>query len=69
MSMRTESEIRAYIDGYNACFEQFCECLKSRSAIGAVREMELYHAAVNNVIIKEKNHEQSGRNRNQHLLV
>ena len=51
MNMRTESEIRAYVDGYNACFEQFCDCLKGRkSVVDSVRKMKLYHAAVNNVI-------------------
>lgn len=56
MNMRTESEIRAYIDGYNACFNQFCESLKGRkSVLDAVRKMKLYQAAVNNVVEKEKN--------------
>ena len=58
MNMRTESEIRAYIDGYNACFNQFCESLKCRkSVVDAVRKMKLYQVAVNNVVEKEPNHE------------
>lgn len=58
MNMRTESEIRAYIDGYNDCFNHFCESLKGRkSVVDAIRKMKLYQAAVNGVIEKEKNHE------------
>ena len=60
MNMRTESEIRAYIDGYNACFNQFCESLKGRKSVAdAIRKMKLYQAAVNNVVDKEKNHEEN----------
>lgn len=58
MNRRTEDEIKAYIDGYNDCFNQFCECFKGRkSLIDAIRKMKLYRAAVNGVIEKEKNHE------------
>ncbi len=58
MKMRTESEIRAYIDGYNACFNQFCESLKNRKSVAdAVRKMKLYQAAVNDVIEREKSHD------------
>lgn len=55
MTMRTEEEIKAYIEGYNACFKQFCEVLPhSRKYIGeAIEKMRLYVVAVNSAIDKE----------------
>lgn len=51
MNRRTEEQIRAYVDGYNNCFQQFCECLKDRkSVMDAVRKMRMYKDAVNNVV-------------------
>lgn len=51
MNMRTEEQIRAYVDGYNDCFQQFYECLKDRkSVMDAVRKMLMYKDAVNNVV-------------------
>lgn len=51
MTVRTESEIKAYVDGYNACYKDFRECLKSRkSLIDAIKKMEAYKAAVNGVV-------------------
>lgn len=51
MKKRTNEEIKAYVDGYNDCFEQFSECLKGRkSVVDAVRKMRLYREAVNNVV-------------------
>lgn len=55
MKKRTESEIRAYIDGYNASFEQFKNCLdmgliKNRKAAD---KMEIFVKAVNSIIEKE----------------
>ena len=51
MVVRTESEIKAYVEGWNACHKMFCECLKDRkSVIDAVRKMELYTTAVNGVM-------------------
>lgn len=48
---RTPDEIKAYIDGYNACFGHFTECLRNRkSVVDAVRKMEKYKAAVNGVV-------------------
>lgn len=55
MKQRTEAEIRAYVDGYNACFEQFTECLKGRkSLMDAVRKMHALKAAVNAVVEDEQ---------------
>ena len=54
MNRRTEDEIKAYIDGYNDCFNQFCECFKGRkSLIDAIKKMKTFLAAVNNVVAKE----------------
>lgn len=55
MEVRTESEIKAYVEGWNACHKQFCECLKGRkSLMDAVRKMELYKAAVNGVVERKE---------------
>ena len=51
MIQRTESEIKAYVDGYKACYKNFCECLKGRkSVIDAVKKMEIYLAVVTGVV-------------------
>jgi len=51
LKMRTEDQIRAYVDGYNDCFQQFSECLKGRkSVMDAVRKMMVFREAVNNVV-------------------
>lgn len=48
MRMRSNEEIKAYVDGYNACFNAFCENLKGRkSVLDAIRKMEMYKSAVN----------------------
>ena len=55
MKKRTNEEIKAYVDGYNECFEQFSECLKGRkSVMDAVRKMRMYREAVNNVLNTEE---------------
>jgi hypothetical protein len=55
MKKRTNEEIKAYVDGYNDCFEQFSECLKHRkSVMDAVRKMRMYREAVNNVLNTEE---------------
>ena len=55
MIKRTESEIKAYVEGWNACHKQFCELLKGRkSVIDAVQKMELYKTAVNGVVEREE---------------
>lgn len=47
---RTADEISAYVDGYNACYKQFYECLRGRrSVVDAVRKMETYVDIVNNI--------------------
>lgn len=50
MVKRSENEIKAYIEGYNACYEQFRECLKKRPLRKAIENMEIYVEVVNNII-------------------
>lgn len=50
MIRRTDEEIKAYIDGYNDCFDKFTECLRGRkSVMDAVRKMQSFREVVNNV--------------------
>lgn len=54
LKQRTESEMKAYIDGYGACFLTFCELLKKRKNVAdAVRKMQTIVYAVSAVIEKE----------------
>lgn len=51
MNRRTEEEIRAYVDGYNACYQQFYDCLTRRERTeNIVKKMSVCRDAVNNVI-------------------
>ena len=51
MRARTEAEVKAYADGYNACYKQFKECLKGRKSVcDAVRKMDLFVTVVNNCV-------------------
>lgn len=53
MRIRTDAEIKAYADGYNDAFNQFKECLKGRrSLVDALKKMQVFVDAVNNVIIQ-----------------
>lgn len=48
---RTPEEIKAYVDGYNACYEQFCECLKNRKSVhDSVKKMKVFVDTVNGVV-------------------
>lgn len=57
MRKRTETEIEAYVDGYNDCFKMVCECLKGRkSSRDAFYKMQTFLDAVNACVeIKERN--------------
>ena len=50
LKMRTFEEMKAYVDGYNACYKQFKECLKDRAVMNATAMMEVFVAAVNGVV-------------------
>lgn len=54
LKMRTAEEMKAYVDGYNACNKQFRECLKNRkSVVDAVKKMDVFVATVNGIIDRE----------------
>ena len=51
MRARTEAEIKAYADGYNACYKQFCECLKENiPKWKVVKKMGLFVTAVTSCV-------------------
>lgn len=55
MKTRNDEEVKAYVDGYNACFEKFRETLLQRN-VGpdkAIRKMETLKEAVNSVLLTE----------------
>lgn len=55
MIKRTESEIKAYVDGYNACYKDFRECLKGRkSLVDALKKMDIFLSAVNAVVERKE---------------
>ena len=56
MIKRTDGEVQAYVDGYNACFEKFRETLLQRNvgADKAIRKMEMLKEAVNSVLLMEE---------------
>lgn len=60
MKKRTYEEMVAYIEGYNACFEQFMECLRGRkNLLDALAKMRRFKEAVNSVILAERKEGQS----------
>ena len=56
MTARTKEEIKAYVDGYNACYEQFCkELLKKGAGVNkAIDKMEVMKVAINSVLLTEE---------------
>lgn len=66
MKMRTESEMKAYVDGYNACFKQFIEYLKGineNPLHEIVSNMYDMKAAVNAVVERDDEHDVKGNAR------
>ena len=54
LKMRSPEEMKAYVDGYNACNKQFRECLKNRKSVEeAVKKMDVFVATVNGVVERE----------------
>ena len=50
---RTPEEIKAYVDGYNACYARFCECLKSRKSVhDSVKKMKVFVDTVNGIVMR-----------------
>ena len=61
MIIRTESESKAYIDGYNACFGAFVEMLESKKDKDMVIEkMKLLKTAVNNASLLYSQNQRKG---------
>ena len=59
MTMRTDKEIKAYIDGYKECFERFKECLRrGKSRMAAVRMMKEIVEMVERVCCEQEGAEQ-----------
>lgn len=55
MKKRTYEEMVAYIEGYNACFEKFCECFKGRKSLAdAVAKMRKIKNEVNKIVEKDE---------------
>ena len=50
MRHRTENEIEAYQEGFDFCFNKFCECLQVEGikAPETIRKMEIYRTGVQN---------------------
>ena len=50
MKARTEAEIKAYADGYKACYKEFCQCLKKHTADQAIKQMGMFVVVVSNCV-------------------
>jgi hypothetical protein len=58
MNRRTEGEIKAYVDGYTKCYNDFTEYLKGRKSVAdAVRKMDMLLTAVKAVLEQEVENE------------
>lgn len=54
LKKRTPEERKAYVEGYNACNKLFREYLKKEKTVeDAVKQMDIFVAAVNGVIGRE----------------
>ena len=55
LKKRTPEEMKAYVDGYNACDKLFRKYLKKEKTVeDAVKQMDIFAAAVNGVIGRER---------------
>lgn len=55
LKKRTPEEMKAYVEGYNACNKLFREYLKKEKTVeDAVKQMDIFVAAVNGVIGRER---------------
>jgi acylphosphatase len=58
MNRRTEGEIKAYVDGYTKCYNDFTEYLKGRKSVAdAARKMDMLLTAVKAVLEQEVENE------------
>ena len=53
MNARTEGEKLAYVEGYNACYKQFCEYLRTKPIERAMTAMACTRFVVNAIVEKE----------------
>ena len=54
MNRRTEGEIKAYVEGYTKCYNDFTEYLKGRKSVAdVVRKMNVLLTAVKAVVEQE----------------
>lgn len=53
MNARTEEEKLAYVEGYDACYKQFCEYLRTKPFERAMAAMACIHFVVNATVEKE----------------
>lgn len=59
MRCRTQEEIQAYIDGYEACYEHIHECLKGRKSLrDAMNKLDIFMDVVMSVLEKEGNEDE-----------
>lgn len=50
---RTEAELLAYVKGYDTCYKQFCEYLRTKQFERAMVAMACIHAMVSATVEKE----------------
>lgn len=54
MNKRTNEEVQAYVDGYNACYDRFVEILMQRGSVTkAIEKMDMFKEATNSVLLTE----------------
>lgn len=54
MIRRTNEEVKAYVDGYNACYDRFVEILMQRGSVTkAIEKMDMFKEATNSVLLTE----------------
>ena len=61
MNARTDGEKLDYVEGYDACYKQFCEYLRTKPIERAMTAMACSHAMVSATV--EQRGEDDGENR------
>ncbi len=54
MKARTPEERKAYVDGFNTCFEMFVAQLKHKKVSNAIKSMETIRYGVNSVVERKE---------------
>ena len=69
MIKRTDGEVKAYVDGYNACYDKFVEILLGRNGVNtAIRKMEMLKTAVNNALLSESSNLSAQESESSNLM-